>query len=191
MSVRRSVPPLCWGCCVWRRCLQWWVLIVSRSDGWNVFWKKRKISHALKYIVKMQKKKKKHNWLLSMHFFSSDPKVSHPVTTKIKHYNKSQVFVMPSHVVHVYCDHHAPKYRVKFFVYEILLGDKPASVSDCLFFFLSCSSSGENSQASLRSILEHVQSYEITYPTWLHPRRHRRTADIEVSQACPFGQWNH
>ncbi|XP_010735817.3 disintegrin and metalloproteinase domain-containing protein 19 [Larimichthys crocea] len=58
----------------------------------------------------------------------------------------------------------------------------------CVVVFLLCAEAavsgdrvynGENSQASLRSILEHVQSYEITYPTWLHPRRHRRTADIE------------
>ncbi|XP_042349013.1 disintegrin and metalloproteinase domain-containing protein 19 [Plectropomus leopardus] len=38
---------------------------------------------------------------------------------------------------------------------------------------------GENKQASLRSILDHVQSYEITYPTWLHPDRHRRSANNE------------
>ncbi|KAG8004178.1 Disintegrin and metalloproteinase domain-containing protein 19 [Nibea albiflora] len=58
----------------------------------------------------------------------------------------------------------------------------------CLVVFLFCAEAavsadgvynGENKQASLRSILEHVQSYEITYPTWLHPRRHRRTANRE------------
>ncbi|XP_076595916.1 disintegrin and metalloproteinase domain-containing protein 19 [Chaetodon auriga] len=38
---------------------------------------------------------------------------------------------------------------------------------------------GENKQGSLRSILEHVQSYEITSPTWLHPHRHRRSANKE------------
>nr|XP_046262723.1 disintegrin and metalloproteinase domain-containing protein 19 [Scatophagus argus] len=38
---------------------------------------------------------------------------------------------------------------------------------------------GENKHASLRSILGHVQSYEITYPTWLHPHRHRRSANQE------------
>lgn len=42
---------------------------------------------------------------------------------------------------------------------------------------------GENQQGSPRSILEHVQSYEITYPTWLSPRRHRRAAEKEVSLA--------
>ncbi|XP_040904700.1 disintegrin and metalloproteinase domain-containing protein 19 [Toxotes jaculatrix] len=36
-----------------------------------------------------------------------------------------------------------------------------------------------NKQGSLRSILEHVQSYEITYPTWLHPHRHRRSVHKE------------
>lgn len=40
----------------------------------------------------------------------------------------------------------------------------------------------------MRSILEHVQSYEITYPTWLPPHRHRRSANIEVSHsASPTG----
>ncbi|XP_037636668.1 disintegrin and metalloproteinase domain-containing protein 19 [Sebastes umbrosus] len=38
---------------------------------------------------------------------------------------------------------------------------------------------GENKQGSLRSILDHVQSYEITYPTWLHPHRQRRSANEE------------
>ncbi|KAM9357468.1 disintegrin and metalloproteinase domain-containing protein 19 [Symphorus nematophorus] len=37
----------------------------------------------------------------------------------------------------------------------------------------------ENKQGSLRSILEQVQSYEVTYPTWLHPARHRRSANKE------------
>ncbi|XP_042275574.1 disintegrin and metalloproteinase domain-containing protein 19 isoform X1 [Thunnus maccoyii] len=35
---------------------------------------------------------------------------------------------------------------------------------------------GENKQ---KSILEQVQSYEITYPIWLHPLRHRRSANKE------------
>ncbi|KAF3838099.1 hypothetical protein F7725_009867, partial [Dissostichus mawsoni] len=34
-------------------------------------------------------------------------------------------------------------------------------------------------QGSARSILDQVQSYEITYPTWLHPHRHRRSAHEE------------
>lgn len=38
----------------------------------------------------------------------------------------------------------------------------------------------------MRSILEEVQSYEITSPTWLHPLRHRRSANKEVSQAGCF-----
>ncbi|XP_070692876.1 disintegrin and metalloproteinase domain-containing protein 19 [Pempheris klunzingeri] len=38
---------------------------------------------------------------------------------------------------------------------------------------------GENKQGSLRSILEHVQSYEITHPTWLHPHRLRRSPNKE------------
>lgn len=46
-----------------------------------------------------------------------------------------------------------------------------------------CLSSGLNKQGSLKSILEHVQSYEITYPLWLHPHRHRRSANKEVSQS--------
>ncbi|KAM8909978.1 disintegrin and metalloproteinase domain-containing protein 19 [Spinachia spinachia] len=39
--------------------------------------------------------------------------------------------------------------------------------------------SGGNRDGSLRSILDHVHSYEITYPTWLHPHRHRRSASKE------------
>uniref|UniRef100_UPI0037E789AB disintegrin and metalloproteinase domain-containing protein 19 n=1 Tax=Semicossyphus pulcher TaxID=241346 RepID=UPI0037E789AB len=38
---------------------------------------------------------------------------------------------------------------------------------------------GDNQQSSLRSILEQVESYEITSPTWLHPHRHRRSANKE------------
>ncbi|XP_010771089.1 disintegrin and metalloproteinase domain-containing protein 19 [Notothenia coriiceps] len=34
-------------------------------------------------------------------------------------------------------------------------------------------------QGSVRSILDQVQSYEMTYPTWLHPHRHRRSAHEE------------
>ncbi|XP_038555908.1 disintegrin and metalloproteinase domain-containing protein 19-like [Micropterus salmoides] len=58
----------------------------------------------------------------------------------------------------------------------------------CLVVFLHCVEAagsegavynGENKQGSLRSILEHVQSYEITYPIWLHPHRHRRSANTE------------
>ncbi|XP_041652862.1 disintegrin and metalloproteinase domain-containing protein 19 isoform X1 [Cheilinus undulatus] len=37
----------------------------------------------------------------------------------------------------------------------------------------------ENRQGSPWSILEQVQSYEITSPTWLHPLRHRRAANKE------------
>ena len=49
------------------------------------------------------------------------------------------------------------------------------------FPILFCFSSGYNKQSSPKSILEHVKSYEITYPTWLHPHRHRRAANKEVS----------
>ncbi|GAA6226342.1 disintegrin and metalloproteinase domain-containing protein 19 [Lates japonicus] len=38
---------------------------------------------------------------------------------------------------------------------------------------------GLNKQGSLKSILEHVQSYEITYPIWLHPHRRTRSANKE------------
>ncbi|XP_068181996.1 disintegrin and metalloproteinase domain-containing protein 19 isoform X1 [Antennarius striatus] len=38
---------------------------------------------------------------------------------------------------------------------------------------------GENQHGELKGILEHVKHYEITYPTWLHPHRHRRSANIE------------
>lgn len=40
-------------------------------------------------------------------------------------------------------------------------------------------STGENKQSSLESILENVQSYEITYPVWLHPLRHKRSGNKE------------
>uniref|UniRef100_A0A669DEE5 ADAM metallopeptidase domain 19b n=1 Tax=Oreochromis niloticus TaxID=8128 RepID=A0A669DEE5_ORENI len=38
---------------------------------------------------------------------------------------------------------------------------------------------GETKQASLESILENVESYEITYPIWLHPLRHKRSDNKE------------
>nr|XP_040029740.1 disintegrin and metalloproteinase domain-containing protein 19 [Gasterosteus aculeatus aculeatus] len=41
------------------------------------------------------------------------------------------------------------------------------------------SEGGGNKQGSPRSILDHVHSYEITYPTWLHPHRHRRSDSNE------------
>lgn len=57
-----------------------------------------------------------------------------------------------------------------------------------LTFFVCGFPLGEDKQGSVRSILEHVQSYEITYPTWLPPHRHRRSANIEVSHsASPSG----
>ncbi|XP_034036928.1 disintegrin and metalloproteinase domain-containing protein 19 [Thalassophryne amazonica] len=34
---------------------------------------------------------------------------------------------------------------------------------------------GETKQSSPKSILEHVQSYEVTYPIWQHPYRHKRS----------------
>ncbi|KAI3351256.1 hypothetical protein L3Q82_005810 [Scortum barcoo] len=40
-------------------------------------------------------------------------------------------------------------------------------------------SEGEDEQGSLRSILPHVKSYEITHPIWLHPHRHRRSGNKE------------
>ncbi|XP_049898058.1 disintegrin and metalloproteinase domain-containing protein 19 [Epinephelus moara] len=63
-----------------------------------------------------------------------------------------------------------------------------SSLCLCLVVFLHCVEAalneggvynGENKQGSQRSILDHVQSYEITYPTWLHPHRHRRSATKE------------
>ncbi|XP_074530851.1 disintegrin and metalloproteinase domain-containing protein 19 [Halichoeres trimaculatus] len=42
---------------------------------------------------------------------------------------------------------------------------------------------GGNKQGSVRSILEEVQSYEITSPTWLRPHRHRRSANKELHPA--------
>uniref|UniRef100_A0AAX7ULV4 ADAM metallopeptidase domain 19b n=1 Tax=Astatotilapia calliptera TaxID=8154 RepID=A0AAX7ULV4_ASTCA len=38
---------------------------------------------------------------------------------------------------------------------------------------------GDTKQASLESILENVESYEITYPIWLHPLRHKRSDNKE------------
>ncbi|MED6263050.1 hypothetical protein CHARACLAT_000359 [Characodon lateralis] len=35
---------------------------------------------------------------------------------------------------------------------------------------------GENNRNRLKSVLEHIQSYEITSPLWLHPLRHIRSA---------------
>lgn len=40
---------------------------------------------------------------------------------------------------------------------------------------------GNNKQGSPKSILEHIQSYEIIDPIWLHPLRHKRSAKKEVS----------
>ncbi|XP_030253288.1 disintegrin and metalloproteinase domain-containing protein 19 [Sparus aurata] len=63
-----------------------------------------------------------------------------------------------------------------------------SSLCLCLLVLLSCVEAavseggvynGENEQASLKSILEHVHSYEITRPTWLHPHRRRRSASKE------------
>ncbi|XP_067373689.1 disintegrin and metalloproteinase domain-containing protein 19 isoform X1 [Channa argus] len=60
----------------------------------------------------------------------------------------------------------------------------------CLLVFLHCVEAAVseatvhnvlNEQGSRRteSILEHIQRYEITYPIWLHPHRHRRSANKE------------
>ncbi|XP_032383620.1 disintegrin and metalloproteinase domain-containing protein 19 isoform X2 [Etheostoma spectabile] len=64
-----------------------------------------------------------------------------------------------------------------------------SSLGLCLLVFLRCVEAaavsegavynGEIKQGPLRSILDHVQNYEITYPTWLHPRRHMRSVDNE------------
>ncbi|XP_059202750.1 disintegrin and metalloproteinase domain-containing protein 19 [Centropristis striata] len=64
-----------------------------------------------------------------------------------------------------------------------------SSLCLCLLVFLLCGQAAavsegavdnaDDKQSSLRSILDHVQSYEITYPTWLHPHRHRRSANQE------------
>ncbi|XP_022077650.2 disintegrin and metalloproteinase domain-containing protein 19 [Acanthochromis polyacanthus] len=51
---------------------------------------------------------------------------------------------------------------------------KAAAVSEGAVY-----NAGENAQDSQRSILQHVQSYEITYPIWLHPLRHKRSANKE------------
>ncbi|XP_039669787.1 disintegrin and metalloproteinase domain-containing protein 19 isoform X3 [Perca fluviatilis] len=64
-----------------------------------------------------------------------------------------------------------------------------SSLCLCLLVVLRCAEAaalseadvyyGEHKQGSLRSILDHVQNYEITYPTWLHAHRHTRSADKE------------
>ncbi|XP_008277789.1 disintegrin and metalloproteinase domain-containing protein 19 isoform X2 [Stegastes partitus] len=69
----------------------------------------------------------------------------------------------------------------------LLLGVVRSSL--CFIVFLHCVEAaavseggvynGEKTQASPRSILQHVQSYEITYPIWLHPLRHKRSANKE------------
>lgn len=46
--------------------------------------------------------------------------------------------------------------------------------------------SAEDIRGPVRSVLEHVQSYEITYPRWLQPLRRRRSANQEVSQSVPL-----
>nr|XP_020447492.1 disintegrin and metalloproteinase domain-containing protein 19 isoform X2 [Monopterus albus] len=61
-----------------------------------------------------------------------------------------------------------------------------SSLGLCLLVFLhfveaalcgDCVYNGSNKQDSPKSILEQVQKYEITYPIWLHPYRHRRSAN--------------
>lgn len=53
-----------------------------------------------------------------------------------------------------------------------------------LFFFFGWGASlGEDKRGSMRSVLDHVQSYEITYPKWLHPHRHTRSTSKEVSDS--------
>ncbi|XP_032410099.1 disintegrin and metalloproteinase domain-containing protein 19 isoform X1 [Xiphophorus hellerii] len=37
----------------------------------------------------------------------------------------------------------------------------------------------ENNRNRLKGVLEHIQSYEVTSPVWLHPRRHTRSANKE------------
>ncbi|KAG7241821.1 hypothetical protein INR49_024791 [Caranx melampygus] len=63
-----------------------------------------------------------------------------------------------------------------------------SSLCLCLIVFLHCVQAavsaggvydGINEQGSPRSILDHVQSYEITNPIWLHPHRHSRSANRE------------
>ncbi|XP_054453077.1 disintegrin and metalloproteinase domain-containing protein 19 [Anoplopoma fimbria] len=64
-----------------------------------------------------------------------------------------------------------------------------SSLCLCLLVFLHCAEAaapseggvgnGEHKQGSLRSILDQVESYEVTYPTWLYPSRHRRSASKE------------
>ncbi|XP_056295914.1 disintegrin and metalloproteinase domain-containing protein 19 [Pseudoliparis swirei] len=55
----------------------------------------------------------------------------------------------------------------------------------CLLVWLHCAGAaappeaGEHEPGSPRSILDQVQSYEITYPTWLQPRRRSRSANQE------------
>ncbi|XP_069552978.1 disintegrin and metalloproteinase domain-containing protein 19 [Brachyistius frenatus] len=64
-----------------------------------------------------------------------------------------------------------------------------SSLCLCLLVFLRCVQAaalseegaydGENTQSSLKSILDQVQSYEIISPIWLHPLRHKRSANLE------------
>lgn len=67
-----------------------------------------------------------------------------------------------------------------------LLVNEPAYISDSNVFGVFLDGGGGplgEKQSSARSILEEVQSYEITYPTWLPPQRYRRSANNEVSQS--------
>nr|XP_019941892.1 PREDICTED: disintegrin and metalloproteinase domain-containing protein 19 [Paralichthys olivaceus] len=56
----------------------------------------------------------------------------------------------------------------------------------CLFLAVVCAAActgavcdGLNEQDSQKRILQHVQSYEITYPKWLHPHTHSSSANIQ------------
>ncbi|XP_047440954.1 disintegrin and metalloproteinase domain-containing protein 19 [Mugil cephalus] len=48
-----------------------------------------------------------------------------------------------------------------------------------LLHFVQAAALYEGGVYSAKSILEHVQSYEITYPVWQHPLRHKRSANKE------------
>ncbi|KAM4621886.1 disintegrin and metalloproteinase domain-containing protein 19 [Polymixia lowei] len=63
-----------------------------------------------------------------------------------------------------------------------------SSLCLCLIVFLQCvlstvsegdAYSVQGKQSFLKSSLEHIESYEITYPRWLHPNRHRRSSSEE------------
>ncbi|XP_053735855.1 disintegrin and metalloproteinase domain-containing protein 19 isoform X1 [Synchiropus splendidus] len=53
------------------------------------------------------------------------------------------------------------------------------AASLCLLPLLHCVAAAVYSGGVQRSLQDHVQSYEVTYPVWLHPHRHGRSANRE------------